>query len=209
LGIGPSSVSLHEAIAASLLRVFAGLLAAFGFALSFGLVLARFKSMRAAFVPLLQLVAPIAPIAWVPLAIAVFKGGNAAAVFIVWTGIGATMTLATLARLQRVGKEYLSVAATLGATGSKLWRFVYLPAVLPEVYFLLRLNFFGAWTSVLAAEMVGLNTGLGAIILMGRESGNGELILIGMVLIGIVGFTIDVLLEELGRALFPWQETDV
>ena len=70
---------------------------------------------------------------------------------------------------------------------------------------MLRINFFGAWMAVLAAEMVGLKNGLGAIIIMGRELFNTDLILIGMCLIGVSGYAVDSLLLWIQRRVLWWQ----
>ena len=76
---------------------------------------------------------------------------------------------------------------------------------MPQVFTMLRLNFFGAWMGVLAAEMVGLRNGLGAIIIMGREMFNANLILVGMALIGASGYAVDSLLLFIQRRVLWWQ----
>ncbi|MFT6907458.1 MAG: NitT/TauT family transport system permease protein [Oleiphilaceae bacterium] len=80
-----------------------------------------------------------------------------------------------------------------------------MPAILPGVFTLLRTNFIAAWMAVLVAEMVGLRDGLGAIIMMGRNLFNNELIMFGMLVIGISGYAVDRVLVLIGRRLLWWR----
>ncbi|MEM9504871.1 MAG: ABC transporter permease subunit, partial [Cyanobacteria bacterium P01_E01_bin.43] len=85
------------------------------------------------------------------------------------------------------------------------WRWVIIPAVLPGVFTLLRLNFIAAWMAVLAAEMTGLRDGLGTVVMTGRNLFNSDLILLGICIIGITGFAVDRLLLLIQRKFFWWQ----
>lgn len=207
VGLGRERVTILHAFVSSFLRVVVGLTIGFGFAVVFGSLLSVSKWFSLMFSPIVQLLAPIAPIAWVPLALAVIGIGNASAVFIVFMGIVFILTIATRSAIGNVRPEYLKVAKTLGANKRQLWRYVILPSILPEVFTLLRVNFFAAWMAVLAAEMVGLRSGLGAVIMVGRESANANLILIGMATIGFAGYAIDSLLLLIQKRLFWWGGT--
>ena len=79
------------------------------------------------------------------------------------------------------------------------------PAVLPQVFTMLRINFFAAWMAVLAAEMVGLKNGLGMMIILGREMFNTKLILLGMCMVGVTGYVVDALLVQIQRKILWWQ----
>ena len=79
------------------------------------------------------------------------------------------------------------------------------PSVLPQVFTMLRINFFAAWMAVLAAEMVGLKNGLGMMIILGREMFNTKLILLGMCMVGATGYFVDALLVQIQRKLLWWQ----
>ena len=80
-----------------------------------------------------------------------------------------------------------------------------LPAILPGVFMLLRTNFIAAWMAVFVAEMVGLRDGFGAIIMMGRNLFNNELIMFGMVVIGLSGFVVDRMLAFIGDRILWWR----
>jgi NitT/TauT family transport system permease protein len=159
---------------------------------------------RYALTPMLQFLAPMAPIAWIPIGIVLFGLSNSTAIFIVFMGTAFSLTLAAITAVQGVDQDLLKTGAILGATGLRKWRYVVLPAVLPEVFLMMRLNFFGAWMAVLAAEMIGSRDGLGAVILIGRESSNPNLILIGMSLIAVAGFIIDRLLLLIQKRILWW-----
>ena len=167
------------------------------------LSLSRFATW--ALSPILQLLAPIAPIAWIPTAIVVFGINDVTAIFIVFMGVYFILTLATLAEIRRIPPEFGTVAGNLGATPAQRWLWVTLPAILPGVFVLLRSNFIAAWMAVLVAEMVGLRDGLGAIIMMGRNLFNNELVMFGMVVIGLTGFIVDRLLQFIGQRILWWR----
>ena len=80
-----------------------------------------------------------------------------------------------------------------------------MPSILPGVFTLLRTNFIAAWMAVLVAEMVGMRDGLGAIIMMGRNLFNNELIMFGMLVIGVSGFLVDRVLAFIGQRILWWR----
>jgi len=205
IGLGSQAASVWESVLATFLRVFVGMALAFVAAILTGALLSLSRTATWSLSPLLHLLAPIAPIAWIPTAIVVFGISNVTAVFIVFMGVYFILTLATLAEIRRVPPEFSIVAGNLGATPLQRWVFVVLPAVLPGVFALLRSNFLAAWMAVLVAEMVGLRDGLGAIIMMGRNLFNNELILFGMMVIGVSGFLVDKVLGLIGQRMLWWR----
>lgn len=205
IGLGSQAASVWESVLATFLRVFAGMTVAFVAAILTGALLSLSRVATWSLSPLLHLLAPIAPIAWIPTAIVVFGISNLTAIFIVFMGVYFILTLATLAEIRRVPPEFSIVAGNLGATPLQRWIFVVLPAVLPGVFALLRSNFLAAWMAVLVAEMVGLRDGLGAIIMMGRNLFNNELILFGMLVIGVSGFAVDKVLGLIAKRMLWWR----
>lgn len=204
VGIGFEQVSIVQTVGASLLRVVLGIISAFGCAMVLGSAIAAFAPVRTAFEPLMRLLAPIAPVAWVPLGLALFGVGNSAAIFLVFLGVVFLLTLGIAEAIRSVPREYLQIAKTMGASQGRMWRLVVLPYVLPRAFLLLRFNFFGGWMAVLAAEMVGLRSGLGALIMVGRESANMTLVLFGMFLIGLTGAMFDGLLGWIQHRFLWW-----
>jgi NitT/TauT family transport system permease protein len=84
-------------------------------------------------------------------------------------------------------------------------RHVILPAILPNLFVIMRMNLFGAWTGVLAAEMVGVNTGLGTIVMVGRRMMNMNLTFLGMAMIGLVGYLLDAGFVLIQKHLLWWR----
>lgn len=204
-GIGPQQVSYGEAVVKTLLRVSIGLSLGLMAALPLGTLLAVVPILRQFVMPMVQTIAPIAPVAWVPVSIALVGTGDQAAIFVVFMGVFAVMTLATAAAIANVPKELIKTARSLGAERSFLWVCVVLPAAAPGLLTILRVNFFAAWMAVLAGEMAGINSGLGALIVIGQQQFNMKLVMTGVITIGILGFAIDRLLLLVQKRLLWWE----
>jgi NitT/TauT family transport system permease protein len=204
-GIGINHVSYAGAALDTVARVSAGFGLGVGAALIIGVLLARSPAARLVGMPMAQTIAPIAPVAWIPLAIALVGTGSGAAIFVVFMGIFATMTLATIAALRAVPPEYVKGARVLGSRGWRLWLRVIVPAAAPGLATAIRISFFAAWMSVLAGEMAGINSGLGALVILGQQQFNMKLVMAGLVTIGALGFAFDRLLMTLRRRLLWWE----
>ncbi len=205
IGLGSQSTSIYQSVAVTLFRVFAGMTVAFVAAIICGMLISLSQWAELFILPVLGLVAPIAPIAWVPLALVVFGISNLTAIFIVFMGVFFTLTIATVAEIKRIPENLLITAQNLAGSRFNTWRMVVMPAVIPSVFTLLRLNFIAAWMAVLAAEMTGLRDGLGAVVMTGRNLFNSNLILLGICIIGISGFAVDRLLLLIQRKFFWWR----
>ncbi|MDX2212397.1 MAG: ABC transporter permease subunit [Oculatellaceae cyanobacterium bins.114] len=205
IGLGSQSASIYQSVFVTLVRVFLGMAIAFIGSVLCGMLISLSKWSELFILPILGLIAPIAPIAWVPLALVVFGVSNLTAVFIVFMGVFFTLTIATVAEIKRIPENLLITAENLGGNEFNRWRMVILPAVLPGVFTLLRLNFIAAWMAVLAAEMTGLRDGLGAVVMTGRNLFNSDLILLGICIIGITGFAVDRLLLLIQQKFFWWR----
>ena len=206
VGFGREAMSLPYAILASTYRVLAGLAIGFVLALATGILVSMSKPLSMALLPIVRGLAPIAPIAWIPIGIVIFGIGNTTAIFIVFVGVYFLLTLSTVAAVQSVDLRLIKTARSYGAGARQVWSHVIFPAVLPQVFTMLRLNFFAAWMAVLAAEMVGLKNGVGMIVILGREMFNGNLVMIGICAIGITGYAVDALLLLLQRKILWWSD---
>jgi NitT/TauT family transport system permease protein len=201
---GANFVAL-TAIVASLERVLTGLALAFVAAVVTGGLAFYYDVFGKLSLPTITLLAPIAPVAWIPLAIVAFGIGNGAAIFVVFVGIYFTLTLATVKAMSNVDQVYVNTARVLGGTRRQVMFHVILPAIIPSLFDLTRMNLFGAWMGVLAAEMVGVNTGLGAIIMVGRQMMNMNLTFLGMAMIGLVGYLLDAAFGQVQRRVLWWK----
>jgi NitT/TauT family transport system permease protein len=207
VGFGGDAMTIPFAIVASALRVLAGLAIGFVAAIVTGILISTSRTVSDMVLPIIRGLAPIAPIAWIPLGIVLFGIGNPTAVFVVFMGIYFILTISTVAAVQSVDSRLIKTARSFGASKAQVWTRVIFPSVLPQVFIMLRINFFAAWMAVLAAEMVGLKNGLGMMIILGREMFNTKLILLGMCMVGATGYLVDALLVQIQRKILWWQPT--
>jgi NitT/TauT family transport system permease protein len=156
--------------------------------------------------PVVTLFAPISPIAWIPFAMMVFGIGDWPAIFVVIISVYFLMTVATVSSIRSVNPSHVMWARQYGASRKQVFRHVILPSILPSLFLILRINLFAAWMSVLAAEMVGVSQGLGAMIMVGRALFNMKIVLIAMILIGLCGYFLDRLLLFVQRRVFWWKK---
>ncbi len=152
------------------------------------------RSIAAAINPVIQLLRPISPIAWIPVAIVLFGVGNLSAIFLVFLAALFPIVVTAQDSVASMPRIYLRVARNFGlAPLETLWRVV-LPAVLPRIVGGLRIALGIAWLAVVAAEMIAVDSGLGYLIIDARNAGKRyDLVVAGMLLIGMIGLTLDVL----------------
>lgn len=206
VGFGTQRTGLFEAIGVTLVRIATGLVLGLTAALLVGFLIVRVRALRLLVLPIVQTIAPISPVAWVPFAIAIVGIGDPAAVFVVFMAIFGSMCCAAVAAFDAVPEEYRKVARSLGASEGTVWRTVVLPASAPALMTMVRMSFFAAWMAVLAGEMAGINSGLGYLIIMGQQMFNMNMVMIGVIAIGAVGFTLDRLLLLLQRRIVWWED---
>lgn len=201
---GASVVAVLQVIGWTTLRVVLGLGIGFTLAVATG-ILNRYNQLFGKLtLPTLTLLAPISPVAWLPVAIFLFGIGDVPAVFMVFISVYFVIVLATLAQIDNVPVSYIQVARILGATKRQIFRSVVLPAILPGLFMTLRLNLFAAWMAVLIAEAVGVGSGLGQIVMMARNTFNSSLVFFSMTLIGLLGFLLDYALRAIQQRLLWW-----
>lgn len=196
--------SMALTIMASCLRVVSGLALGFACSVSTGLLIRYFKLFGSLTLPTITLLAPISPIAWLPVAIFIFGIGNAPAIFMVFISLFFVMTLSTISQIDGVSRTYVNVGAIMGATRRQLFIHVIIPAILPSLFMVLRMNLFGAWMVVLVAEATGVGSGLGQIVMLARNTFNSSLTFFTMTLIGLMGFLFDVALRQVQRRVLFW-----
>ena len=153
----------------------------------------------------MTLLAPIASVAWIPLAIFAFGIGDGAAIFVVFISVVFTLTLGTVNNMHNVEQLYIDTARVLGANRRQVIQHVIFPAILPNLFVIMRINLFGAWMGVLAAEMVGVRTGMGAIVVAGRQMMNMNLTFLGMAMIGLVGYLLDASFGLIQKRVLWWR----
>jgi len=198
------SQTLHLHLWKSVTRVYGGFFAAALVAIPLGLLIGRIKLIRELVDPTLQLLRPVPVTAWLPLSMIFFGIGPNAAIFLVFLGAFYPIVFNTIFGVRSVDERLFEAAAMLGCKGSSLFRQVVLPAALPAILNGLRLGHGFAWILIVVGEMTGVQEGLGAIIMDGRMLSRSELVIAGMVVIGVAGFATDRLLVALNNRLLKW-----
>jgi len=184
--------TLFEHIAASLLRVGAGFGLAVAVALPLGLWMGWVKGAFNTLNPLFQILRPISPIAWIPIAILWFGVGNASPIFLIFISSVFPMVVQTTAGVHTIERRYLQAAENFGVSRYTLFTQVVIPAVLPQIIVGMRIGLGVAWLVVVAAEMIALRSGLGYLIIDSRNAGNRyDLVIAGMIIIGLIGLLLD------------------
>lgn len=171
-----------------------------------GIVMGYWKRAEDFLDPAIQIFRPIPPLAWIPLALAWFKTGLVSMTFIIFIGAIFPVLLNTVDGVKSVNRTWVESAFTFGATQPQILRKVILPAALPTVWTGLRLGFGIAWMCVVAAEMLpGTTTGLGYLIMYAYNWGQSQVIIAGMIVIGLIGLGIDGLFRAVENRQFRWR----
>jgi NitT/TauT family transport system permease protein len=191
---------LVKFIVASLFRVATGYLLAVFVGIPLGLLMGWFTRMRMALNPAIQVLRPISPIAWIPVAILWFGVSDLAPIFLIFLASLFPIAVAAMAAVQNIQLVYLRAARNFGISGLELFKKVVLPAALPQILTGLRPALGVAWLVVVAAEMIAVNSGLGYLIIDARNAGKRyDLVVAGMAMIGLIGLGLDWLVRRMER----------
>jgi len=182
---------------ASLFRVGTGFALATAVGIPFGLWMGSRAAVRAAWLPAVNFFRSLSPIAWIPFAILWFGIGDPPVIFLIFMSTFFTLTLAVTAAVAGVPGVYFRVAQENGIRGRELLLRVKLPAVMPPVITALRVTAGVAWVVVVAAEMIAGRDGLGFAIMDARNGLRPDLVVVGMITIGVIGVVLDRLLVRL------------
>jgi NitT/TauT family transport system permease protein len=189
---------LLKYVVASLFRVASGYLLAVFVGIPLGLLMGWFGRARAAFNPAIQVLRPISPIAWIPVAILWFGVSDLAPIFLIFLASLFPITTAAMAAVQNIQLVYIRAARNFGIRGLELFKKVVFPAALPQILTGLRLALCVAWLVVVAAEMIAVNSGLGYLIIDARNAGKRyDLVVAGMGMIGLIGLGLDWLVRRM------------
>ena len=193
----------HDALA-SIIRVVGGFGIGAGLALPLGLLMGGSTRFYQLMNPLVQLLRPIPPIAYIPLAILWFGLGNPPAFFLISLGAFFPVLMNTISGVRTVDEIYIRAARNLGASGATLFLRIILPAATPHILTGLRVGIGVAFIVVIVAEMIAVNNGLGFRILEAREFMWSDKIIAGMITIGLLGLAIDTGMDRINRYLLRW-----
>jgi NitT/TauT family transport system permease protein len=190
--------TLWRHIGASLMRVGTGFVLAVCVAVPLGLWMGWVRGIYKTLNPIFQILRPISPIAWIPIAILWFGVGNASPIYLIFISSVFPMVVQTTVGVHTIEKRYLRAAENFGVSRATLFKQVVIPAVLPQVLVGMRIGLGVAWLVVVAAEMIALRSGLGYMIMDSRNAGNRyDLVIAGMIIIGLIGLSLDGIMRML------------
>lgn len=202
---GIVSGTLITNAAASLFRVVVGFLSAAVAGIGLGLLMGYYTLLRALLEPVVEILRPIPPIAWIPIAILIFGIGNAPAFFIVFIGAFFPIYLNTSFGALQLPQKFRNISRTLELSDYRYFKDVLLKFTLPYTFTGLRIGIGMAWMSVIAAEMIGAQNGLGYYILVNQITLNTSNVVAGMLVIGLLGYALSVIIKLAERYTVPWK----
>lgn len=185
----------------SILRFLAGYLLAVVFAVSLGLFLGRIPALWGVIDPIVQVLRPVSPIAWSPFIVLWFGIGNIPAIVIIFIAAFFPVLLSTVSAVRKVDQLYLKVAENLEIKGFALLRKIIFPASFPLIANGLHIAVGTAWVFLVAGEMVGAQSGLGYLIVDARNSMRLDLVMAGILFIGLSGLLLDKLVGLFERSI--------
>lgn len=187
-----ASGEIFHHIGISLSRVVSSWLLSACVAIPLGLAMGRSLRVERILDPVVELFRPISPLAWIPLAILWFGIGESGKIFVIFIATFFPTLLATVAGVKRVDPVLVRAGRVLGCNSeAALFHKVILPAAFPAIIVGLRISFGTGWAAIIAAELVAARSGLGYLIANGMEILRADLVLVGMIVIGILGVLFD------------------
>ncbi|MEQ8347332.1 MAG: ABC transporter permease [Sneathiellaceae bacterium] len=197
---------LLEHVLASLERILYANLLALGLGVPLGLAMGMSRTFENLLGGMLSIFRPIPPLAWVPLAILWFGIGTLSIVFITFLAAFFAVLLNTIAGTRAVDQRLVRAAASLGAGRRRIVLNVVLPSVLPYIFTGARIAVGVSWMSIVAAELIAASNGLGYMISFYREVLRTDVVIVGMLTIGVIGLMMDLGSRWLENRLLPWRQ---
>ncbi|MBM7062913.1 taurine ABC transporter permease TauC [Pseudomonas sp. UL073] len=204
LGEGYMDASLAQHLGASLGRIGLALLAAVFTAIPLGIAIGRNRVVRGIFDPLIEFYRPIPPLAYLPLIVIWCGIGELSKVLLIYLAIFAPLAIATATGVRSVDPTKLRAAQSLGATPAQLVRHVILPSALPEILTGLRIGLGVGWSTLVAAELIAAQRGLGFMVQSAAQFLVTDVVIAGILIIALIAFALELGLRALQRKLVPW-----
>jgi nitrate/nitrite transport system permease protein len=202
---GPNDQGIGWNVLSSLQRVAVGFGLAAAVGIPMGFVIGRFTFMSRMFNPLISLLRPVSPLAWLPIGLLVFKGANPAAIWTIFICSIWPMIINTAVGVQRVPSDFMNVARVLNLSEWKIFTKILFPAVLPYMLTGVRLAVGTAWLVIVAAEMLTGGVGIGFWVWDEWNNLNVKNIIIAIFMIGMVGLVLEFALISIAKA-FTFEE---
>jgi ABC-type nitrate/sulfonate/bicarbonate transport system permease component len=204
-GISIYTPDYYMDIWASVRRIAIGFVLATALGIPLGLFLGWSKTFREYIFPVFELLRPIPILAWVPLAIVMFKGLETPVIFLTFLASFYATALNTMLGVESIDETYFRAAQCLGAKQSQVFWHIVVPGAMPFIFTGLQISMGVAWFSLVAAEMVSGRYGLGYLIMNSYTDVQYPTIVIGMITLGLVGYATSALVRWFGNLLMQWR----
>ena len=205
-GIPPGNL-LYLHIVYSLYRVGLGFALGVSVAIPLGILMGWSKRLREIFNPMIEIIRPVPPLAWIPIAILWFGIGIRSAAFIIFLGVFFPVLLNTISGVLSVNSRLIDAARSLGADKKDIFLKVLIPSSIPSIFTGMRIGIGIGWMTLVAAEFTGIKEGygLGYMIMTARDLQRPDEILAGMLVIGLIGLGIDAGLRFIEKRQLNWR----
>lgn len=197
--------SLWQHVGYSVFRVLAGVFFGCVVGIPLGFVMGLSTVCRGLFDPIVEFMRPIPPLALIPITIIWFGIGEESKIILLFLATVFIMTIAARSGVSGVKITKVHAAYTLGATKGQILRHVIMPNALPEIFTGVRTAMGVCWATVVAAELVAANVGVGFMIMSASKFMSTDLVVLGIIIIGLIGFGIEIGMRKLEDRLIPWK----
>ncbi len=174
------------------------------FGVLLGILMGWYRTVDAIFMPYIQMLRPIPPIAWIPLSIVWFGFGEGSKYFLIFLACFFTIALTTYNGVHSVDETLVRAARMLGAKDNQLFTTIVLPTTVPYIFSGLQVALGSAWATIVAAEMIRSSEGVGWLIVSGQDIGNMLQIMVGIIAIALTGLLITSVMRGVESKLCAW-----
>jgi taurine transport system permease protein len=202
---GFAGATLLEHTLTSLSRVFGAFALACATAIPIGVLMGVSRVARGVFDPPIEFYRPLPPLAYLPMVVIWFGIGEFSKVYLIFLAIFAPMAISARSGVRSVSIEQIHAAYSMGATRLQVIRHVILKSALPEIFTGMRIGIGVGWTTLVAGEMVASTRGLGFMVLNAAEFLASDVVIMGIIVIGLFAFAFDLLMRHLEKVLVPWK----
>ncbi len=196
---------LWQHFLASMFRVFSAFFLASVTAIPVGIAMGMSRWARGIFDPPLEFYRPLPPLAYLPLIIIWFGIDELPKVLLIFLSCFAPLALAARSGMRSASQEQINAAYSMGASYIQVIRHVILPSALPDILVGMRIAIGFGWTTLVAAEMVAANVGLGQMVLNASNFLRTDIVIMGIIVIGVVAYAFDLMMRWVERRLVPWK----
>ena len=196
---------LAEHFGWSMFRVFTAFVAACVTAIPVGIAMGVSRVMRGIFDPPIEFYRPLPPLAYLPLIVIWFGIDELSKVLLIYLACFAPLAMSARAGVRSVSQEQIHAAYSMGATKQQVIWHVIVPAAMPEILTAMRIAIGFGWTTLVAAEMVAANKGLGQMVLNASNFLRTDIVIMGIIVIGAVAYLFDLLMRYVERLIVPWK----